>query len=871
MTPVKQLPDSEVAPSEMLDHDGQLFAVNGLTRREVVVLLSSVAMGLAGCSSGTTTGPPPPPSGLTTVNGTVSLPSGSGLSLNTLSLKVMGQTVALGSAAFAVGISPNAPTMALVTDSNGNGIMAGFLDPTISGSQPITPRSTGVVLTWFAVGGPFLPANVKSQILALLTADPTMDTLGAVVAQRITTNPLAIVNGDAQVAAALSTALDTLTAGTTGSIFHGTSSRLVDPPSLAVTPTTDQSGVSVRPDPTIVGVKISNSYRRPVKAYVYETQTQTAGTATDVSPAKLVAGPIDIGLPTAFATVQQLKAYLLDPAPFKANTLDPIALGLDGASDQTTYEVVVLGPSSKGVIPAFFGAARYATQVGRWNDTLSAMFNRTFFCDLCYAALLEMTGFGSILQTSPNFDAASAATKLFAGTPFPGTPALPFTSSTVLSKYNGTMAALLNDPALGDNFRSIAPTIMDNVSAQALQQMSTTDWRTGVNTAGNFVLKLSGSLLGLKSGNVGKLFDDLNNADRGVLWTALLSKSLVTITPPDPSFLPGDEVALTVVLSADLTSTYEYDWTSDSATATFSAVGEVNTGKAINTQQATVNLITTTDDKNPIGVQVLVFDVAGGHKAQVGKAGVTVTVLAKTTITPVLKGLAIGAQQTFTVTVDASLPAGVQYIWTLTGTAGSIGATNLVTTTVPTLVYTAIRKGTDTLNVQVADANNKLLGKASAQINVDPDEVIDFVISGTWDPTKTAPDGSYSFPGLPGGRATSPFGVALDGVFVSYDIGADQTIGVLLGLFVQAGAPISTSQMFTKSAVDQPPLAGQFNMNFASDLYNPHFQFTPAGTGSLTIDSLTEAEDGRLIAQYSFTIDNQGGGRIVGSGVATWK
>ena len=311
--------------------------------------------------------------------------------------------------------------------------------------------------------------------------------------------------------------------------------RRDDPPSLTVTPTTDQSGVSVRPDTTIIGVKISNSYRRPVKAYVYETQTQTAGTATDISPAKLVAGPISLGEPTTFTTITELKSFLLEPVPFKAFTIDAIPLALDGASDETTYEVVILGPSSKGVVPGFFNATRYASQVPVWNSAIDAMFARTYFCDLVYAMLLEMTGFGSILQTSPNLDVAGLATKLFAGTPFPGTPALPPAKTVFLSQFNATMASMLNDAGLADQYHGVAPTIMDPVGAQALQQLSSKDWNADVNTASNFVLKLAGSLMGLKSGNVGKLFDDLNNADRGVLWTAVLSKALVTITPPDPS------------------------------------------------------------------------------------------------------------------------------------------------------------------------------------------------------------------------------------------------------------------------------------------------------------------------------------------------
>ena len=882
MTPLK-LPDPHTAPIVMLDGEGQLLSVNGLSRREVVALLSSVAMGLAGCSSGTTgpgttppppPPPPPPPAGLSPVNGTVSLPSGSALALNSLTLKVMGQTVALTSAAtFAAGVSPTAPTMALVTDANGNGILAGFLDPTLPGAQTITPRSTAVVLAWFSLGGPFLPANVKSQVLALLNADATMDTLGRVVAQRIAAAPLAIVNGDTQVASALNTALDALTSGA-GSVVLPPGLRMDDPPTLTVTPTTDQSGVSVRPDPTIVGVRISNSYRRPVKAYVYETQTQMAGTTTDVSPARLVAGPISLGEPTTFATITELKSFLLEPTPFKAFTIDPIPLALDGASDQTTYEVVVLGPSSKGIVPGFFTAGRYASQLPVWNGAIDAMFARTYFCDLVYATLLEMTGFGSILQTSPNLDVAGAATKLFAGTPFPGTPALPPTKTVFLSQFNATMASMLNDAELADQYRGVAPTIMDTVTAQALRQTSSTDWRSGVNKASNFVLKLSGPLLGLKSGNVGKLFDDLNNADRGVLWTAVLSKSQVKILPVDPSVASADQVALTVVLSSDLTSTYEFDWSHDSPTATFSAVGETNVGKSINTRQFAVNLITGFQDKSPIGVQVLVFDVAGGRKAQVGKAGVTVDILPKTTLSPTVRSLAIGDKQTFTVAVDASLPTGVQYIWTLTGSAGSIGTTNLVTTTAPTLVYTAIRKGTDTLNVQVVSATNRLLGKASATVNVAPDEFISFVIAGAWDPLSTPPDGNYSYTDFLGGRQASPGGQAVDFIVAQFDH-SPNIPGVLLSINVQPGAVLSRGQTFSKVPSGSFPVPGQWNLLLSTNLNNPDdpnsSQRNPVGTGTLTIDSLNPLSDGRVVTGYSFSIDNGGGGTIRGSGVATWK
>ncbi|MGH7594334.1 MAG: hypothetical protein ACRELE_10860, partial [Gemmatimonadales bacterium] len=345
---MKLVIDGDPTPDHLLDRDRQLESLSGLTRRQVLILFANMVaasggISVLGCSSGTPTGsnPPPPPNtgtntSLPQVNGTVVLPSGSTLSTNTLTLQSMGQRIPLPSAAFGIGVSPNSPSLALVTDTHGNGIMAGFLDVTGAIPPAITPHSTGVVLSWFALGGPFVPANLKAQLLSLLDADPTMSTLGGVMASRIAADPLAVVNGDAQIATALNTALDALNNGATSTISPE-SLRDDPPPTIKVSPTVAQGGVSVRLDNAIVGVDIANTYRRPVQVYVYEVQTKTLiGTSevpTDISPAKLVAGPFDMGEPTAFTALGGLLAFLAQPAPFKSVTLGPIGLGLDGTSD----------------------------------------------------------------------------------------------------------------------------------------------------------------------------------------------------------------------------------------------------------------------------------------------------------------------------------------------------------------------------------------------------------------------------------------------------------------------------------------------------------------------------------------------------------
>jgi hypothetical protein len=881
MSPVKPKPahtDQEVAASRQL-----LCAL--LSRRDFVTAASVGALGLAGCGSGTPTAstppppppppPPSPPSGLSQVGGTIALPSGTGLSISTLTLRAMGVTTALSTAAFTIGVSPTAPTMALLSDASGNGIMAALLDPGLSGSQPITPRSTGIVLTWFALGGAFVPASVKSQLLALLTADPSMDALGAVVSQRISADPLAVGKGDAQVATALTTALSTLTAGTSASVIGG--AHLAQPPTMTITPPAPQGGVNVHEDGSVVGVDIANSYRRLLKAYVYETQTITGGAPTNFSPARLVAGPIDIGMPATMSGVANVQTFLAQPVPFRSVTIPTIPLALDGASDQTSYDVVVIGPSANGVVPSFFSDPRYAAAVPGWNAAISAMFAQIFFCNLVYAQLLEMTGFGSVDPNSPNLAAATTTTQQFAGAPFTSTPAVPPSQAVFLSKYFDTMSSAVADMQQADGYHGVAPSIVDTVAAAALQQVSNTNWQALLTAAGRFVLTLTGPLAVLASiGNLVKLFDDVSRADRGLLWTVLLSKSTATITPANPAVAPGDQVALGVLLSPDLTSTYEYDWTQSSTTASFAATSDASSGLAIRTRQNPVSLVTTSNDTTPIAVQVAVYDVANGAHALVATTSAMVAILDTATLTPLAPGIEVGQQQTFTVAVIGSLPAGVQYLWTLTGNAGTIGALNLVTTTVPTLTYTGVRKGTDTLTVQVVDANNKLLAKASAQVTVDPDAIVDFIIAGGWDQTKMPPNGSYQFSDFLGGRA--PAGItgnfAIDGIIFQFD-NDPNGVGFLLGFFVPDGAEVQSGEVFTLVQPGAPMInAGEFTLLLDTNLVNPgdpnSRQYTVVGTGTFTIDTLTQLTDGTFLADFSLRIVN-GSGSLVGSGTGTWK
>ena len=857
---------------------------SGVSRRDAVAILSSLVLTVAGCGGGDPSGgtpppappppappPPPPPAGLPVVSGSLSLPAGSSLTPRVLSLNVMGQTVKPSSSgAFTVGLSPTAPSMAIVTDSTGTGIMAGMLDP-VTGATSITPRTTAVTLAWFALGGPFLPATVKSQALAWLAADPHMDTLGTVIASRIVANPHAIVDGDTQIATALTSVLDALVPASIELAEPAPALRQDSAPQMVITPPTDQSGVSVRADGSIVGIDLSNNLRRPLKVYVYEVQKSESGVTTDIVPARLVAGPLDMGEPVAFTGVGGLLSLLSSSVPFDPFTLGPVPLSLDGTSDVTIYEVVVIGPSANGVIPAFFGAARYATHLAGWNSAIEKLFARTYFVDVIYALLIEASGFSSMLPTLPSLVSAGPTTKEIVGWPWTATgpkPAIPEEVASLIQIFKAVQTTMhggnIHEVYLGN-----APSLLDDASAAALRLVNEIDWKASLKTGNDFVASLASPFSGFRSnGALSKLFRTLQEADRGVMWTVKVSKSSATILPDDPSGQVGVPLTLSAVLSADLTGTYEYEWTQDSAAGRMSASDGQGTA-TLTTRATSITLTPGLEQLTPIKMTVTVVDVGTpGRRPIVARAFVKV-LMRKATIIPVSVALRRTQQQIFTVKVAGdALPTGTKYRWTVVGNSGTIG-TGTITTTTPSITYTALTKGTDTLNLKILDASDELLARTSATISVDPDSLVEFTISGTWDPEKTPANGHYSYGDVVAIRSSAP-APNLDWLTIAANIvGSDQTIGVLVSVFVSPSWVFASGQTFSRTLAVAVP--GTFQLTLAQDQndVDDSDQWAPAGNGTLTMVSVQKGADNKWHGQMSFTIDS-GAGMIVGICNAVW-
>jgi hypothetical protein len=780
----------------------------------------------------------------------------------------------------------------MLTAADGRGILGAMLDPTVSSVQPISSRSTAVALLWFALGGPMVRPEVKSSLLAQLSVDAAVDPLAAVISTRVAAAPYAVVNGDTAIAAALSTALTTVSgvtlelfadaapssapslAPSLASSLASASATAANEPVIFLSPETAQSDCEVRLSSTTApGVVISNFGRRELRVFVYLVQTRTNGATMNIVPARQIGSPIDVGQPTAYTALASIRAFLNQPTPFRGSPTAPVPLPLDGASDESFYEIVVIGPSTRPTAPAFFAQQRYAPHVATWNAAIEELFNRVYYGDLVYALLLELGGLGSVIPDPPSLAlVVSSTAPAIPHTTDPTTPRVPQgTFAAVQAMKNNINGIALNTESIRVGFEQLG-SVSDPASRDALSKLGLVDWTATIKNAHEFVLKLASPLDNYRpNGTLFKILDDLARVERGALWNARIAKSSVRILPVNPGVVAGEEITLSIELSPDLTSSYEFEWTNSASLATLSAVGEVNSGRTIVTRKLQVRLTTDASETTDITLGVVAYDVANNRRTRVSSDSTIVRIVPLGVITPDNTVLRVGDRQTFVVTAPITTPAGAKYLWNLIGGAGSIGTLNLQTTSVPSIVYTAVHSGSDRLEVQVADSSDRLLAKAATQVLVDPEEFVEINLSGAWDLQRTPPPGRYRYRDHRGIRSASPGGGGLDALFFGFNFSGD-TPGVLITLQLPTGAPVTNGLTFTKNQEGQNFGSLQFAITMSvnqNDVANSS-QRAILGTGTLQFANVRRVDNSYWSAEYTFNAFGPSGGTLTGQGKNRW-
>ncbi|HEY3934349.1 MAG TPA: hypothetical protein VGL65_06980 [Gemmatimonadales bacterium] len=884
-------------------------ALRALLSRRDFVAASAVAgaglLGLSACSSDSSTGPggggggnTTMPNGAQSVTGSVTLPAGSTLKPSDLSVDIFTQTIPVSaSGGFTVGIPPNGPSLALLVDKNGDGVLMAMFDPA-NASHAISPRTTAVSLLFYAANAYLFPPAAMSQILALVDGDPAVAALDAAVATAVAADPQALANGAAAIAPAVTQALQTiLGTASSASAPITPSARMMDPiPTLMLlTPSDAQDGVMVSQDATTTSLLISNTKRRPCRVYVYEVTMLTGNVTTDILPAKLVQGPFDLDSTenlSLFTSLKDFTTFFHGTSPWSPINLPAIPLQLATGTDRTTYQVIVLAAALKQISgdafePTFFRDPHFANEVAQWRVDDANLFYTSVIGDMLLPILCFFGSFGAIVASRSAIASVIATASAARDATF---------VATIAQLENGSLGQLAEGLASMVRYTissNIATTywlkdvgvVIGQAESRALAAQSAVAAQSRLLKGSKMFLSVFEPIFAagliLDGFDLGAVITDVYNSDIGASWTALLIRQLLNLSPANPTVSSGERVVFKVSNPANTPGgEFVYDWTQTSLFSTLSAEGEVNVGNAITTSQTTVDLVTTTADVTPINVLVVGYDTSSGQRVEIGRAGTTVNFLLPAEITPTGRVASVGDQVVFVVAVSGGIPSGASFRWTLTGTGGTIGDTNVVTTSQPSVTWTAQTTGqTDLLHVDVM-VGTTLVAKADVSVSVAGPPIIDFTIAGAisggpFTMDTQLPTGHYQFtPVYVGTRAPSP-DTGLDGIYMAYDLvgsPSNESPGVSIVILLPSGVNPVAGQVLTKWTDEGH--ANQFQIDVSTNLINPNDSNAsygaPVGTGTLTVNAISQQNNGEWILHYAFQVIADSGGTIIGTGVGKW-
>jgi hypothetical protein len=661
---------------------------------------------------------------------TVVMPTGVALTADKLSVVTsIGTATPAAGGAVTLPIYGNGAQLAIARSPAGKPMLMGWID---ANHTTISAATTAHVLAYFALGGPLtLTQADRDALIDGMPTAPGISGVEAAVQAALAGDVDAFATRNAALTAAVARfANDTFTAARATPAGAGRVHAL----GITIDPQT-QSGITVLED-LPYAAHLSNAYRRRAHAFVERISHAAGGeevadpldiTDFDVDPAVGFTGGV-----TGAVTDLIASYYGVQPTAYVAVTgpNPPFALPLVANSEKTTYRVTVVGAG------AFAGAVAKLTQ--RQSTALTEVAIRGFAKDfLIPFATNAVLGSGVI-----NFKSGQTGDQAA------------FLADVTASVTSDFIAYIATDKAIGDKivqgqwFDASVDLTGTLANLGALKSLLVKGFDVAV-TKYNAAHPLGAAAGGLETGALSNFFDTFNNAlnaaggalqvfdatiyiggvaisDRADQWTLNVTPAKVTLNPLDQTIDVGGTVVYTgSVLGTDTTG-YSYRWIT---TATEGDLNEVAGGGRMHqsdycssSPQAAFNykigaVYGATD-------QVTFRAFAGSNCDEsklVGSATTGVTYQPKITasLSPGSASPKPGETVTFVVNSTGLLPPVHTFRWMLNG-KGSIGGASPLTTTVPTLDYTAPDLGTDYLAVDVLDANGKVLASATSTITVMP-------------------------------------------------------------------------------------------------------------------------------------------------------
>lgn len=579
-----------------------------------LVFLTLVVLVLLTACGGT--GPTPPGDGLQDVPGQVTVPSGSGLNLATLSVVgAHGTFPVTADGQFTARVPAGVVSELAVVDADGELVLLALRDGPSAVADSIT-TSRGLI--FYLIGGFLLPSDQHSKLRGLIGEEAALGELADHIEGVLAAGGRPLADGGAALDTALQAAWDSVLgdahlARAIAAIpvlqQTGGSNNIVIQPGAGVL----QSGSEVIHNPMGSGVAAQNHIRRPSALLAYQVGYQDAsGTTHDIDPPVLTR-TVDIPSTGRLELFTAIKDVLTGQAPWSPALSEGMPLALHAGTHKTFYELVLLGPSLDAVTrPPIYDDSRFFSERPAWNDIIADKLLQQFLEDIALP-LLESMAFGG----NAAFDAAEL--RAFRAE-FRAATDTHLASLGIFMKEGGSYAnaikMFLANLAENSLYRNDLFEGMKRALPEATRnKLHFESMQASLRSRANASTILAAVQVSLAVGDLAALMTHLNDALPAVSWRATAAPTLFYLSPESAYFTKSHpQVELTVGTKGTVSGTFLYRWTTPGAYGRLT--DGPRTGLTLVTPYANVwythNSPLTIADEQRDAVTVEVFEVEPG-------------------------------------------------------------------------------------------------------------------------------------------------------------------------------------------------------------------------------------------------------------------
>lgn len=351
--------------------------------------------------------------------GVVQKPAAMTTPLNTLVVSAPNASPVNNDGSFAFDRAGGGDGLVILADKNNKAVLAGFSDGETTPVE-ISARSTALAMLFYGSGSFTLPLDQHNAIRKLLAAHPALNDLTTVLEQRLAVNPTALADKDAQVLAALQTALDAMKAGRARNAQLAARTREDEPSvtsQMLAQPTEPQSGVIVSSSDDLTGLQAVNTRRRNLILFIQQTGYEDANGVKHDADLQVVKGefPKDWIVATnklvgAIGSVVDVVAG--NGAYQPVTSKPPIPLPVHPASAKKAfYRVTIAGPGlDPGRVPKQGDAVKTAA-----TEMLALGFMKDIFLPLLFSALDIHLNFNELLNQPALLGSAKGLLSILSG------------------------------------------------------------------------------------------------------------------------------------------------------------------------------------------------------------------------------------------------------------------------------------------------------------------------------------------------------------------------------------------------------------------------------------------------------------------------